>query len=392
MAALGFWDAFNQGLEVGNKIHAASAQRNMDQELAGVDGGLQPAEQANARAQVYRKFGRDKEADQVALTATQLQGMQLQNKKIQDDMDAASAFKADQEHLFDVQNKARETDAAARALLAKGDKIGAAKLIADFRTNVIGDARGMSISGDGSVVGFENGEPVGVRSVNDPAVLNSMVNGIRGSVEDYAGSVLQKHFKSPAELAGYMQQMWQRGMEGRRFGLQERELGTRERALDHTIKNDTRRLDLTEQAHKDDVLLKERELGDNRAYRSGALSLQRAELNAKIPLISAQAGSLQASAAGQRLANIGLQGEGGIGTRSGTGQPRGGAVQVRPQDMIKFNEDANNAVMSHPNYKQMTPSDIEYAKQEYLARTYPQYFSPRQQADYSSAAASAFGN
>ena len=222
MAALGFWEAFNQGLETGNKLHAASAKRNMDAELAGVDQGLSPAEVAKAQGAIYTKYGNADKANDLQLRAGQLEGLQMQNEKTHSDLDAASAFKADQDHLFEVTQQARAADARARALLESGDKLGAARVIADFRSNVLQDPRTIDVADDGSVVGYENGKPVGVRSINDPAVLNSLISGIKGSVDDYSTSILQKHLRTPAEVAQFNQQLWQRGMEQDRLGLAKR--------------------------------------------------------------------------------------------------------------------------------------------------------------------------
>lgn len=380
MAALGFWDAFNQGLEVGNKIHAASTQRNMDQELAGV---MDPEQQAA----VYSKYGQADKANQLKTLAQQNKLMGLQVDAATREADKAKRLGALDEEYQTLSSGLLKGTEAVKSAMAAGQMTpeqGAAALQQFYNHHIP----------NGFDLHIENGQLVHDDPRNPGKRVAVPISGrtVLSAFDDLPVMLQGEFERRKNALIGDYGATRRAAQENAKFGLELRGANRADRALDFQISDADRNYNQRGAFHADDVRLKERELGDNRAYRSGALNLQRAELNAKIPLISAQAGSLQASAAGQRLANIGLQGEGGIGTKAGTGQSRGGAVQVRPQDMIKFNEDANNAVMSHPNYKQMTPSDIEYAKQEYLARTYPQYFSPRQQADYSSAAASAFGN
>ena len=143
-----------------------------------------------SRADIYRNYGRDTEADQLEAAGLQRRSaMQAINKG-----DREAKYEKDWEEYTTtagtLTNKFAETDKQVEKMLKTGDYVGAARLMAQFRTDVIPDSRAIIVGQDGSITGIDSdGTAVkSDKSAFNPNVVASMRSDLKGSMSEFLKS------------------------------------------------------------------------------------------------------------------------------------------------------------------------------------------------------------
>lgn len=143
-----------------------------------------------SRADIYRNYGRDTEADQLEAAGLQRRSaMQAINKG-----DREAKYEKDWDEYTTaagtLNNKFAETDKQVEKMLKTGDYVGAARLMAQFRTDIIPDSRAIIVGQDGSITGIDtDGTTVkSDKSAFNPNVVASMRSDLKSSMGEYLKS------------------------------------------------------------------------------------------------------------------------------------------------------------------------------------------------------------
>ncbi len=140
-----------------------------------------------SRADIYRKYGRDTEADQLESAGLQRKAAQLQINKSELDAKRETEWEKYTETAGKLSSQFAEVDKQVEKMLKAGDTIGAARLIAQFRTDTIPDGRAIIINQDGVLTGIDNDGTTKQSDKNayNPNVVAAMRADLKGSVSDY---------------------------------------------------------------------------------------------------------------------------------------------------------------------------------------------------------------
>lgn len=140
-----------------------------------------------SRADVYRNYGKDLEADQ--LEAAGLQRRASMQTLAKGDLEAEREKKWESytTEASSLYGKYSEIDKQAEKLIKAGDTIGAARLLAQFRTDTIPDGRAVIINQDGVLTGVDNDGTTRQSDKNayNPNVVASMRSDLKGSIDEY---------------------------------------------------------------------------------------------------------------------------------------------------------------------------------------------------------------
>ena len=179
------------------------------------------------KANIYSNYGKEDLAETMRTNALARESAGLQIKKMKTDLTADENFKRDQEIFATESSKALQAADAANQLLQQGDRVGAARVIADFRTG-INDNRLMRITEDGRVEGSENGGKTWKVAegfdLNRPGTVEGMLGQLKNTIDERGKSLLGKHVKTTTELMKLIELNKDEAFKNHQMKLAEKEL------------------------------------------------------------------------------------------------------------------------------------------------------------------------
>ena len=161
-----------------------------------------PEDVARARmerkAEIYSNYGREDLAEQMRTNALTREATGLQIKKAKSDLAKEEAFEKDKSILVNESKAALGALDRAKALLARGDRAGAARELIGFRSGAVGDTRLMRLNENGLMEGSEDGGATWVQSKGDnnvynPGVVEKMMGEIDNTINDRFDTLLKNH-------------------------------------------------------------------------------------------------------------------------------------------------------------------------------------------------------
>lgn len=165
------------------------------------------AARRQAMADVYTAHGLVDKADELRVRGQQAELAGLQLKKAKSDLASDEEFKSDQKKLFDMQSSALSVATKAKGLLESGDREGAARVIAEWRSLNVPGPEQIRINENGVLEGSRDGgktweQASGTKgNVYNPGVVEKMLSDISTSADEHAGLLMRKHAKSVGELS-----------------------------------------------------------------------------------------------------------------------------------------------------------------------------------------------
>lgn len=261
----------------------AFAGQKTSYSLGGVtrDTAFSPEEVANARmerkADIYSNYGREDLAEQMRTNALARQSAALQIKKLQGEVDDAAEFKKDLKSATEMTNSAAGVAGQAKKLLDAGDREGAARILADWRTNNVPDDKMIRINENGLLEGSKDGGKTWVQAsadrgnVYNPGVVENMLGEVKSSADEHLTRIMFKHAKNPEALSQMITATKELALRGETLAENKRQFG-------------------------ETMGFKEKELEVHKDYFQGKLAVDREEARLRGLLVPAQIAQLYASA------------------------------------------------------------------------------------------------
>ena len=215
----------------------AFAGQKTSYSLGGVtrDTAFSPEEIANARmerkADIYSNYGREDLAEQMRSNALARQSATLQIKKLQGEVDDAAEFKKDLKLATDMTNSAAGVAGQAKKLLDAGDREGAARIIADWRTKNVPDDRMIRLNENGLLEGSQDGGKTWVQAsadkgnVYNPGVVENMLGEVKSSADEHLNRIMFKHAKTPEALSQMINATKELALRGETLAENKRQFG-----------------------------------------------------------------------------------------------------------------------------------------------------------------------
>lgn len=215
------------------------------------------ADVANARmerkADIYSEYGKEDVAEQLRANALARKAAALNIEKLQEEVDDKKAFRADLTKATDMLGSAASVATQAKQLMESGDREGAARLIADWRSKNVPDDRMIRVNENGLLEGSKDGGKTWVQAsadkgnVYNPGVVENMITGVRDTSKEHLNRLMFKHASSPESLNAMSNAAENLALEREKFaegksqfektyGLSERKVGIEERQGDAKIK------------------------------------------------------------------------------------------------------------------------------------------------------------
>lgn len=215
----------------------AFAGQKTSYSLGGVsrDTAFSPEEVANARmerkADIYSNYGREDLAEQMRTNALARQSATLQIKKLQSEVDDAAEFKKDLKLATEMTNSAAGVAGQAKKLLDAGDREGAARILADWRTKNVPDDRMIRLNENGLLEGSQDGGKTWVQAsadkgnVYNPGVVENMLGEVKSSADEHLNRIMFKHAKSPEALSQMITATKELALRGETLAENKRQFG-----------------------------------------------------------------------------------------------------------------------------------------------------------------------
>lgn len=216
-----------------------------------------PEDIANARmerkADIYSNYGREDLAEQMRTNALARKSAALQIKKLQSEVDDAAEFKKDMGLATTMMRSAADVAGQAKQLMDSGDREGAARLIADWRSKNVPDDKLIRVNENGLLEGSKDGGKTWVQAagtvgnVYNPKVVENMLSEVTNSADEHLNRIMFKHAKSPEALSQMLTATKELAIRektldenkrqfGITTGLTERKIGIEERQGDEKIR------------------------------------------------------------------------------------------------------------------------------------------------------------
>jgi hypothetical protein len=205
------------------------------------------------KADIYSNYGHEDLAEQMRTNALARKSAALQIKKLQSEVDDAAEFKKDMGLATTMMRSAADVAGQAKQLMDSGDREGAARLIADWRSKNVPDDKMIRVNENGLLEGSKDGGKTWVQAagavgnVYNPKVVEGMLSEVTNSADEHLNRIMFKHAKSPEALSQMLTATKELAIRektldenkrqfGITTGLTERKIGIEERQGDEKIR------------------------------------------------------------------------------------------------------------------------------------------------------------
>jgi hypothetical protein len=208
----------------------------------------------DSKADIYSNYGREELAEQMKSNSLARKASSLQIKKLQADVDDQAAFRTDLKAATGMLGSASTVASQAQELLKAGDREGAAKLVTDWRTKNVPDAKQIRVNENGLLEGSQDGGKTWVQAsadkgnVYNPNVVENMINDISSSADEHLNRLMFRHAKSPEALSAMIASTKELTLKNKAF-----EEGNKQFEKTYGLKN--RELDVSEKQGAEKIKL-----------------------------------------------------------------------------------------------------------------------------------------
>lgn len=183
------------------------------------------------KADIYSNYGKEDVAEQLRTNALARKASSLQIKKLQNEVDDADAFRSDLKSATTMLSSAASVATQAKQLLQSGDREGAARLMAEWRTKNVPDDKQIRVNENGLLEGSRDGGKTWVQAsadkgnVYNPNVVETMLGDISASADEHLNRIMFKHAKSPEALSAMIESTKKLAMQSETIAESKRQFG-----------------------------------------------------------------------------------------------------------------------------------------------------------------------